>query len=156
MLQSTAMDNETATDRLADNLLKDADARMQYQQDYTLAGIKTLVLLEGGAIISLLTYAGHSPGVTSAQRFQAAFISYVAALALNVIAYLLAYTCQALLSRYSVREAFRLMNLDSADKVPAETLRRRGEACGLVAVVICVLSLVGFVIGSWFAMQGIV
>jgi hypothetical protein len=40
-------------------LLDDAATRPRYQHEFSLAGFRTLILINGGAIIGLLTYAGN-------------------------------------------------------------------------------------------------
>ena len=46
-------------ERLINFYLEDATDRLRFQHEYSIAGFKTLILINGGAVIALLTYAGN-------------------------------------------------------------------------------------------------
>lgn len=150
------MSEPSKTDeRMSDYFLSDADQRLQYQHEYTLAGFKTLLLLNGGAIIGLLTYAGNSSGTVAAGQFLMAFLAYVAGLVLTALAYLTSYSGQAHIMQDSVTEGMRWRGLEpspEATKVDHEKLGARAIELGKV---LAILALLGFIIGSGFAVAAI-
>lgn len=119
-------------------------------------GFKTLTLINGGAIIALLTYAGNKGEAGVVHNFGPAFIGYAIGLALSVLAYLFAYYSQGDLSNGDMLEAYRLLGLqDAAGKDEQASLERSGERWGNGAAVLAILSLTFFIAGSWLAMKTI-
>jgi hypothetical protein len=142
-------------ERISDYLLADAEQRLQYQHEYTVAGFKTLLLMNGGAIIGLLTYAGNASDKVAASQFMIAFLAYVAGLVLTALAYLTSYMGQAHIMQFSATEGMRWRGLEpSADatKVDHEKLGERAIEWGKV---LAVLALTGFIVGSGFAVSAI-
>ena len=145
----------SSPDPLADWMLEDAKARLQYQHEYTLAGLKTLILINGGAVVGLLTYAGNSSSKSPAYQFENSFAGYAVGLALAVIAYLGAYFSQAQFMQYSTLEAYRLLGREAASKRTGESYAKVGTLAVGLAVAAAVLSLVSFGIGSLYALSAV-
>jgi len=112
---------EPPNERVIEFLLRDSAKRHQYQHEFSLAGFKTLILLNGGATISLLTYLGHSTGQQIRHQLSAAFTWYVIGLVSVVLAYLVAYLSQGAFLRATSLEAFKRLSLGAADALPAST-----------------------------------
>lgn len=147
---------------ISDHFLADGTARSQYQHEYTIAGLKTLILINGGAIIGLLTYAGNAAEAVEASQFSSAFFGYIGGLVAAMLSYLAAYSSQGELMNGSMLEAYRLRGLDVAEEPdPAKAPKtkqdfdNRGMAYVHLGIVLAVLSLVGFGVGSYFAGQAI-
>jgi hypothetical protein len=141
---------------LADRRIGDSADRVRFQQQYTVEGFKTLTLINGGAIIALLTYAGskNASGVT--HDFGSAFIGYAVGLALSVLAYLFAYYSQGNLANTDMLEAYRLLGLrDEKQKLEQENLEKSGARWGNWAAILAVLSLTSFIIASGCAMEAL-
>ena len=139
---------------MAQDLLGDASNRIQFQHEYTLAGFKTLIYLEGGSIIALLTYAGHSDG-SIARRFAPAILLYAGALVVTVLGYLTAYASQGDFANHSAMNAYQFLGLEPVSKRSADFYRTRGTIFVYLGIGLCVLSLGGFIAGCWKAMLAI-
>lgn len=149
------MTEPTPQERIASWLLEDSAKRHGYQHEFSLAGFKTLVLINGGAIISLLTYVGHNANNHVADGMSRAFILYVAGLVLAVLAYLVAYASQGSFLNATGQKAYKLLGVDSADKTTAEQYTTRGRLAIAAGVILCILSLAAFVWGSCAAMRAL-
>ena len=136
-------------------MLEDAKARLQYQHEYALAGLKTLILINGGAVIGLLTYAGNASSKSSANTFGGSFAGYAVGLALAVIAYLGAYFSQAEFMQYSTLEAYDLLGRKSSTKRSKESYAKVGTIAVYLAVAFAIFSLVSFGIGSLYALTAV-
>lgn len=152
---TTEGDGRIVDEKLADDFLADANRRIQFQHEYTLAGFRTLILLEGGAIVALLTYAGNAAAKVKAADFGPAFGLYVVSLVLAVLGYLFAYGNQGAVSSGSVMEAHRLYGKKTDTTVTIEQWERRALIFFVLALSSVLLSLAGFVAASWFAMTAI-
>lgn len=142
-------------DRLVDFYVDDATDRLRFQQEFSVAGFKTLILINGGAVIALLTYAGNSRGTVEAASLQLSFAGYIVGLVTAVLAYLAAYAGQAYLMRHSASAAFAEMGAQELDQDVQDKRERRSNLCIGLAIALCVLSLLGFVVGSVGAMRGL-
>lgn len=147
--------SRTAHERLIEFYLEDATDRLRFQQEFSIQGFKTLILINGGAVIALLTYAGNSKGSLSAPIFQWAFAGYIGGLTSAVLAYLTAYLGQAYIMRHSAAAA--LAEMEALELDPAMQTRREARANLFIGlgVGLCMLSLIGFIGGSVAAMLGL-
>jgi hypothetical protein len=147
--------NATESHRmLAERRVDDSTDRVRFQQEYTIEGFKTLTLINGGAIIALLTYAGSKNAAGVTHDFGPAFIGYAVGLALSVLAYLFAYYSQGDIANSDMQEAYRLLGLQNkAGATEQAKLEKRGALWGNLAAFLAILSLTSFVIGSWLAMR---
>lgn len=149
------LENPAAKDHLVEHLLRDSEKRHQYQHEFSLAGFKTLILLNGGAIISLLTYIGHNSGEHLAGRLSASFIWYVLGLVAVVLAYLAAYFSQGAFLNATGLEAFKAAGHEFEGKKTPDHYASIGTKWIAVGVVLCALSPVAFIVGSSSAMRAL-
>ena len=143
---------------LGEHLLKDAEGRVRYQQEFAIAGLRALLLINGGAIIGLLTYAGNSSAERGAASLDIAFIWYVLALVATIMAYLFAYLSQGAFMNATVFSAMRQLELDPGEEGSVENtkcLAKRGNIAIGFAIALVVASLVGFIVGSFEAMSAL-
>lgn len=141
---------------VSDHFFEDSSARLQYQHEYTLAGLKTLIIINGGAIIGLLTYAGNASGKVQAAQFNSAFMAYAAGLILAVLTYLTAYLSQAEFMNGSILEAYQKRGLETTGGPKTkDEYDKRGTLYVAVGILLAVGSLAGFGTGSYFAKQAI-
>jgi hypothetical protein len=145
------MTDQLPDDRIAEWLLEDSAKRHQYQHEFSLAGFKTLILLNGGAIISLLTYIGNSDDKRMTDPLSSAFIWYVCGLVTVMLAYLAAYASQGAFLSATATEAFKRLKLPEGDESPQKHVTM-GTLAIVAGVILCVVSLIAFVAGSWCAM----
>lgn len=141
---------------ISDHFFADSAARLQYQHEYTLAGLKTLIIINGGAIIGLLTYAGNASDKVDAARFESSFAGYAIGLGLAVFTYLTSYLSQAELMNASISEAYKQRGFAILEKGKhAPDYTKRGMRWVYAGIALAVASLGGFGIGSYYAKQAI-
>lgn len=123
------------------------------------ATLKGLLLANGGAIISLLTYVGNEGSVADARALKSAFIAFAAGLSCCMLAHLVGYASQAKLigeSAKRLRNAQqRMMGLPVEDAVEDKPAFLGGLNISWSAFLLAYLSLGIFVAGGWFALTGI-
>lgn len=143
-------------ERLINFYLEDATDRLRFQHEYSIAGFKTLILINGGAVIALLTYAGNVKDGLEPANLQWAFIGYITGLVFAMSSYLTAYMGQALIMHHSSAAALVAMGVQEPDQ--AGQHRRESKATMWIGISIglCVASLVAFIGGSIAAMCGLV
>lgn len=154
-LQQVNEDQLTAIERYAAWTLEDAQLRLQYQHEYTLAGLKALILINGGAIIALLTYAGHTASAATAGKLEGAFGLYVAGLALGVLAYVAAYISQSQLMNHSTLEAQRMLGLSAPGGRTSTSYEKAGTRAVYFGIAFAVFSLTSFAGGSMYALKAV-
>jgi len=97
-------------------------------------GIKSLILVNGAAVISLLTFIGNRAKVVTPECFVWAFGTYLVGIALALVCVLLAYI-------------FQVTELETERKKLAHYLR-------IAAVITAILSMLSFIGGSVFSIYG--
>ncbi|HUE80018.1 MAG TPA: hypothetical protein VMN38_10355 [Sphingomicrobium sp.] len=140
---------------LAENRIEDAHNRLRYQQEFSAQGFRTLTLINGGAIIALLTYTGHSEGSDAAPDLANAFLAYTAGLVTAVSAYLAAYLSQASLMNADMMEAYRLLGIEPVTTKTGDELERTGMLGVKFGIGLSIASLLAFITGSWLALLAI-
>ena len=140
---------------LADYGLKDSEQRLQYQHEYTLAGLKTLIWMNGGAIIGLLTYAGNATAVVGLSALRGSFAWYIGGLIAAALAYLTAYASQSQFMGESTLRAMEQLGVRISPGKSADQFRAAGNRSIAVGVVLCLASLVGFSVGSGYAVSAV-
>ena len=148
-------EKQGSLERYAVWTLEDAQLRLQYQHEYTLAGLKALILINGGAIIGLLTYAGNANSRLPAGQLEGSFGWYVAGLALGVFAYIAAYLSQGEFMHFSTLQAQRMLGLATPPGRSAESHVKVGTAAVYLAIAFALISLASFALGSLGAMKAI-
>lgn len=138
---------------LAERRVEDSSARLRFQHEFAVEGFKTLVLINGGAIVGLLTYAGNKGSDT--HGFEGAFIAYAAGLVASVLAYLFAYNSQAQLMNSDIVEAYRLLGVPAATGETTKDFEDKGMVWVRLGIVFSILAVVGFTVGSWMAMKAL-
>lgn len=142
-------------DRLIDFYLEDATDRLRFQQEFSIQGFKTLILINGGAVIALLTYAGHADDRLVANNLPWAFGGYIFGLVTAVLAYLTAYAGQALIMQHSGSAALALITDQELDQKGQDLRLSRANLFIRLGIGLCVISLLGFVAGSIAAICGL-
>ncbi|WP_265529105.1 hypothetical protein [Sphingomicrobium marinum] len=138
----------------ADHLRSDAEQRLEFQHQYTLAGLKTLQLINGGAILALLTYAGNG-GTADVSNFKVAFALYAAGLVLVTLAYLAAYASQGAYMSDSGIRAIEYDGMKAVSEKSADEYEAIGNNSVKASVGLVLASLASFIGGSYAAFLGI-
>ncbi len=132
----------------------DAEQRLEFQHQYTLAGLKTLQLINGGAILALLTYAGNG-GTADVSNFKVAFALYAAGLVLVTLAYLAAYASQGAYMSDSGIRAIEYDGMKAVSEKSADEYEAIGNNSVKASVGLVLASLASFIGGSYAAFLGI-
>jgi hypothetical protein len=140
---------------LARRRIDDSSARLRSQHEFSVEGFKTLVLINGGAIIGLLTFAGHSAAKQLASALSRAFMGYTVGLVVAVLAYLAAYLSQAWLMNMDMHVAYKMLGIEAQDKKSQDDYLRLGMGAVRVGIGLSIISLFGFVFGSWAAIAAL-
>jgi hypothetical protein len=136
------------------------NARHRGEQVIALAllGLRSLVLLNGGAIVSLFTVLGHVSDLSITQaRLWGAFVSYAIGLAAVIIAILFGFLSQNEFMLFDYTSAAR-MYWEITQQVSQEHIDKDvnfGQKNWLTAIGFSVASLALFVIGSGFALSAV-
>jgi hypothetical protein len=141
--------------RLAEFYLEDATDRLRFQQEFSLAGFKTLILINGGAVIGLLTYAGNAKARLDPGSLKWAFAGYIAGLACAVFSYLCGYLGQAQIMLHSSSAGLAEIGVAPVDQKDQDRRLRLSNVWINIAIGLCVASLLAFIGGSAAAMFGL-
>jgi hypothetical protein len=136
----------------ASYLFEHAMERMQCQQQAVLAGFKTVTLINGAAVVALLTYAGNFPSRGNASELGGAFFTYALGLAATTLAYFLTNIAQEYLSTSGHRYAVKHLAIATSESIVAGDLQKT-ERWHFGAILILGGGLLCFVIGSGLAIK---
>lgn len=149
-----------------EQLAKDADGyrtsqeqRLGFQQEIGLATIKSMGFINAGAIVSLLTFIGNSHGQYDNGDLRLAFGSFAVGLTLTLLTYFAAYLSQGVLMDHDVSQTANLVaHMRQVQPAYVGDANKEGKiGSGLIWAAIGMLlsSLILFVAGSFFALNGI-
>ena len=139
---------------VSEQFFADSSERLRYQHEFALSGFKSLILINGGAIISLLTYVGNYDDKIPSSWLRASMATYVIGLVLTPLAYLLSYQSQSLFMAGSFKRAVMVRRGDG-DLSEELTENRIGMRYVNGTIVAAVLALAVFIAGSVFAVLAI-
>ena len=126
--------------------------RLQFQQDLALAALKGLTLVNGGAVVGLLTFIGNRNVHVIQALLGNGMIAFVTGLVLNLSAYILGYISQAIFMNVTTHQAWNdqrvMMGLEMDDE-PARYLKI-GNRVLYPAILTAIGSLVAFGTGAYF------
>jgi hypothetical protein len=131
-------------------LEREAEYRGESANLYAQAGLRNLMLINGGAIISLLTFLGNTRGLYDAASLRTAMIAYVAGLVAAVVAHLTAYISQNI-ALWHVHELIGAVQTSMLDE-DSEAISDKSKFVNLfilAGVLLSGVSLTAFGIGSW-------
>lgn len=149
---------QAASIRHYDQQTKEAEHRLGFAIGFAQSGLQALALVNGGALVALFTFIGSANVVRfDFQCIWTAFAAFAAGLVCNMTAYLAAHLSQ---------DQFYLTAQYSAWKVEDEMVGagprhdprapwRRGQNAQLAAIATAVLSLICFLVGTGFALAGV-
>lgn len=144
-----------------ENHQKDAAQRLQFQHDFAQSALRTLVLVNGGAIIGLFTFIGNGRAEFDGYGLKCAFAWLVVALFLSMFAYFGAFYSQANYMNASAfaavasREALGDLERDPENRAQQDRLRFWGDVCIWLGIGSAFGSLAAFALGSWYALSAV-
>lgn len=137
--------------RMLDHHLSDAIERIKSQNEFSQSAFRALLLINGGAIVAMLTYAGNVLKPDGVANLTLAFVGYASGLLCTVIAMIAAYFSQGAAFDHAWTESQRLLGKPVPEsKGSAVNLANRIIAVGLV-----IGALAGFVLGSAAALDAL-
>jgi hypothetical protein len=139
----------------------ESSERLKYQIDLAQNCIRSLTLINGGAIVAIFTLIGNmsdrSSFLIDPARIWWAFGSFSAGLAFSIAAWFGAF-----FSQYHFGLCAEVQSWHEAEKMHGSshnsdfmTHYRSGSRSFAVGVTLAVLSLIAFISGSWFALSGV-
>lgn len=157
----TPEDREIELAKLEHEQLKqEFSDRLRIQEGLGSAGLKSLILVNGGALIALFTFIGNvgsSGAIANVDHVWIGFACFVAALAAAIAGQVTAYFMQA---QYGVATTHEIWNAQSrivGKPAPYDhrTPHSVGSAFMIATVVLVIASFVLFCTGAGFALSGV-
>jgi hypothetical protein len=160
-------DNQPSqTDRLTEVMLAELNAayeqarlRLSGVNNLTMSIFRNLVLLNGGAIVSIFTIMGHDRNViSSTSKIEPAFGTFVLGLICTMLAMACAFFAQNIFfvneDRFARRTAFQLAGLEPPEEfaITQLTLGNRIRTC---AVSFALFAVACFIVGSYLALDAV-
>lgn len=124
--------------------------RLQFQQDLALAALKGLTLVNGGAIVGLLTFIGNRATSFDQALLGFGLIAFVLGLVFNLAAYIFGYFAQATFMDAIYHQSWndqRTMFGIPKDNAP-DGFEARGTKLLAIGIAVAVSSLVSFGVGA--------
>lgn len=134
--------------------------RLRIQETLGTAGLKALMLVNGGALIALFTFIGNSGAggtITNVDNVWQGFAAFVGGLVAAVAAHITAYFMQA---NFGYATTYEMWNsqakaLRMEPKHDGDPSFRVGTTYMIVTVILILISLLLFCIGSGLALAGV-
>lgn len=133
--------------------------RLRFQQEIGMATIKTTTLINGGAIVSLLTFTGNSGQQFDHNLLSGAFACFAVGLTLALLTYFAAYLSQGVLMDHDSSQSWNMQSLlrgrEQVYAVEAEKEGVLGKRLIWASIGLLLASLALFVTGAFLALNGI-
>lgn len=138
--------------------LAEAADRLKFQVEFAQSALRNLLLVNGGAVLALLTALGNSQMNPDARGLWWAFSWFGIGLASSLIAFFAAFFSQYFFYNGTVLQAWNAQRevheLPPAhDAMPQFLL---GDRFLVVGVICAVVSLVAFIVGSFVALEALI
>jgi hypothetical protein len=132
-------------------------ARLGYQIDFAQSALKSLLFVNGGAILALLTMIGNASATFDSRAIWWSFFWYSSGLVVVLLAYFGAFISQFFFMDVTTKEAWnaQLRRDGLPTKYDLLSPQRWGNFAFLMAACCATLALGCFVIGSFVALGGI-
>jgi len=136
---------------------QEAMERLKYQVEFAQAALKNLHLVNGGAIIALLTFVGNVNEVIDKVSVFWSFVWFSAGLSLSLLAYLGAYFSQSYFMNVAFSQTWEAQHRaeGSAVKFPFERDFARGHLALTFGIGSALLSMASFIVGAFVAIEGL-
>lgn len=136
---------------------EEALERLKYQVDYSQAALRNLQLVNGGAIVALLTFIGNTDQVINDSAIWWSFLWFSAGLFLSLAAYFGAYLSQSSFMNVAFKQAWQAQHRAQGSKAEfdfADDLKR-GNWALYSAISMAVGSLLCFFVGAFVGLSGL-
>ena len=143
-----------------ETLTSDAAERLKYQVDLGQSMLRSLTLVNGGALIALFTLIGNQGQglVVNDGLLKGAFVSFVAGLVFSLVGSFGGFLSQFWYAFASTLVAWdkqeEMLGGEGSRRLDALKHYKRGSWALAIGVLAVVLSVVCFGVGSWYALSG--
>ena len=137
--------------------LKGADDRSKFVVDIGLMAIRSIFLVNGGAIVALLTFLGTGRGPLNSIMLQISFRDFTTGLALSLAAMGIAWIGQQLFSQHEYDKASAVYQSVITNQPEQPTMDRYavGTILQIITAVLAIGGLLFFCLGAFDAMSGL-
>lgn len=137
--------------------LEDSSSHLRYQVEFSQAALKSMLLVNGGAIIALLTFVGNRGSEFAPNDLKWSIGLFCAGLSLAMLAHIPAYIAQSYYHSFYRSEAWYAQSqAKGLVGVPAkESDLKWGNGMVLGASTMLLFSLFSFVAGAFFALDAV-
>jgi hypothetical protein len=138
----------------------EASDRLRYQVEFGHSTLRNLMLINGGGIVALSTFIGNTSAVFDNAHIWSAFVAFSAALAIDLFGFFFAFLSQHQFFECSMYQMWNSQHQLAGGEQAYDRERilksfNRGNVALVASIVSAILSLALFVIGSIFALQGV-
>ncbi|MFP5435503.1 MAG: hypothetical protein ACLGIM_20660 [Alphaproteobacteria bacterium] len=132
--------------------------RLRFQTEFAQAALKSLMLVNGGAILAILTFLGNSKARYSVFPIKLAFVCFIAGIVLVLFAYICAYFSQGHFMNVNVYERSNVQHRMAGLVSPNDSSRflTVGNRFLYGAIGSAVGSCISFGCGAFSALNGII
>ena len=137
--------------------IAEASERMHFQVEYSQSALKNLNLVNGGAIVALLTFIGNTNHGFDAYAMKFAFGWFSAGLGFSLLAYFGAFFSQFFFMNVPFSDAWNAQAVAHGEKVQHSNQKdyKFGNLTMGAGIALATLSCLAFVIGSFVALDGL-
>ena len=137
--------------------LGDAQKRLDFSVGYAQAGIKALFLVNGTAILALLTFLGNGGDLHEPRAIFWAFVWFTCGVTAVLIAYFGAYFSQAYYMQVSIAAAWNAQAVahDIDRRFDGTSDRVKGDLANKIAILGAIGGLAFFIVGAFVALDAI-
>ncbi len=137
--------------------LEEAGERLRFQTEFSQSALKNLTFVNGGAIIALFTFIGNDNAQFDANYLRWSFAAFLIGLFLSLFSYIGAYFSQGMFMHVTIIQAWnsqlRMHGFD--EKYDFKKEIKLGNVNLYLAIMLAVGSLIGFGVGSYCALEGV-
>ncbi len=137
---------------------EDTKNRLQYSMDMAQATLKSLFLVNGASLVSLLTFIGNGGTVIEPRAIFWSFIWFSCGLSSVLTSFITAYFSQVYYMQSSMADAWKSKAKiydASSDGIDGQRPYKIGERWEYTAIAFVVLSLAFFILGSFVALDAL-
>ncbi|MEN8860977.1 hypothetical protein [Qipengyuania flava] len=137
--------------------VEEGSQRLGFQVDYSQAGLRNLQLVNGGAVIALLTIVGNTSVDFDYRSLWWAFFWFGSGLALSLLAYFGAFFSQHFFMQQTFTQAWDAQARARGIVCSTDQMKsfRHGNIAFGLAIIFAIVSLTCFVTGSFVALEGL-
>ena len=138
--------------------IQEAACRLRFQVEYSQSALRNLTLVNGGAIIALLTFIGNSNSTMSIISTKWSFSWFSLGLFLSLISYFGAFFSQKFFMNVSFYKAWNAQYQARSLPAPYDITQdfKKGNRAMCAGIISALFSATCFVIGSFVALDGFV